>query len=102
MGFIVLQEVTLDSGLQVSGLYYCIASNCIYTCRVDEGTLSERTYKYRYHCNFSVFASKQSREEGKKQLEEICVIVYEDKPLLNPYETMYENFKARFQNVVDE
>lgn len=101
MGFIVSDIVSLPSGIMVSNLYYCISDNCIYIQRFDEPN-TNNPFKYKYHCDFNIFSSKEAKLNKLEPIKQFHVEVIVSENISDPYTLMYNTLKKNYNNIIDD
>ena len=95
MGIIVLDSLTLDTGITVDSYYAAIAMEKIYTFRVGD--------KYETLCTIQFWVSKSARDEGTSPFYAKEYLVSSNvAPTASPYETIYAEFKTGLTNYTDD
>jgi len=99
MGFIVNENIELNNGIEILGLYFCIAYNMIYVQKYNNPLSGQIVY--RYHCSFQIYKDKLSKDAGKQYIQEEYHEVTLNDQSGDVYQVMYDSKKSMYQNTLD-
>jgi hypothetical protein len=107
MGLSVIDAVTLNNGLELKNLYFCIGHHMVYVQKLNhfycEECLAygcECKPKYKYHCNFEIYKDYDCRKTSKQHIEIMHIETIVEQPS-EPYVVMYDEIKKRYNNTAD-